>query len=96
MFITQFSSKLILTEIFSCVLLLFLMAHASIPLQPVPITLQSLGIMLIGLKFSRKTAFYSVLTYMLLGAAGFPIFANFSGGYQIFWGPTNTSSFLST
>nr|WP_246168569.1 biotin transporter BioY [Wolbachia endosymbiont of Ctenocephalides felis wCfeT] len=44
--------------------------------------------MLIGLKFNRKTAFHSVLTYLSLGAAGFPVFANFSGGYHIFLGPT--------
>ncbi|AZU37509.1 biotin transporter BioY [Wolbachia endosymbiont of Bemisia tabaci] len=88
MFITQSSSKSTLVEILSWVLLLFLMAQISVPLQPVPITLQTLGVMLIGLKFNRRTAFYSVLTYLSLGAAGFPVFANFSGGYHIFLGPT--------
>lgn len=88
MFITQSSSRSTLAEVLSCVLLLFLMAQISIPLQPVPITLQTLGVMLIGLKFNRRTAFYSVLTYLSLGAAGFPVLANFSGGYHIFLGPT--------
>ncbi|WP_375603784.1 biotin transporter BioY [Wolbachia endosymbiont of Anurida maritima] len=88
MFITQSSSRSTLAEILSCVLLLFLMAQISIPLQPVPITLQTLGVMLIGLKFNCRTAFYSVLTYLSLGAAGLPVFANFSGGYHIFLGPT--------
>ncbi|WP_349967203.1 biotin transporter BioY [Wolbachia endosymbiont of Armadillidium arcangelii] len=87
MFITQSSSRSTLAEILSCVLLLFLTAQISIPLQPVPITLQTLGVMLIGLKFNRRTAFYSVLTYMLLGAAGLPVLASFSGGYHIFLGP---------
>lgn len=77
-----------LIEVLSCILLLFLMAQISIPLQPVPITLQTLGVMLIGLKFNHQTAFYSVLTYISLGAAGFPVLANFSGGYHIFFGPT--------
>lgn len=77
MFITQSSSRSTLAEILSCVLLLFLMAQISIPLQPVPITLQTLGVMLIGLKFHRRTAFYSVLTYLSLGAAGLPVLANF-------------------
>ncbi len=88
MFITQSSSRSTLAEILSCVLLLFLMAQISIPLQPVPITLQTLGVMLIGLKFNHRTAFYSVLTYLSLGAIGFPVLANFSGGYHIFLGPT--------
>ncbi|UPA55330.1 biotin transporter BioY [Wolbachia pipientis] len=87
MFITQSSSRSTLAEILSCVLLLFLMAQISVPLQPVPITLQTLGVMLIGLKFNRRTAFYSMLTYLSLGAAGFPVFANFCG-YHIFLGPT--------
>lgn len=88
MFITQSSSRSTLVEILSCVLLLFLMAQISVPLQPVPITLRTLGVMLIGLKFNRRTAFYSVLTYLSLGAAGFPVFANFSSGCHIFLGPT--------
>ncbi len=88
MFITQSSSRSTLAEILSCVLLLFLMAQISIPLQPVPITLQTLGVMLIGLKFNRRTAFYSVLTYLSLGAAGLPVLANFSGGYHALLGPT--------
>lgn len=88
MFITQSSSRSTLAEILSCVLLLFLMAQISIPLQPVPITLQTLGVMLIGLKFNRRTAFYSVLTYLSLGAIGFTVLANFSGGYHALLGPT--------
>ncbi|MGL9717122.1 MAG: biotin transporter BioY [Wolbachia sp.] len=87
MFTTQSSSKSMLAEILSCFLLLFLTAQISIPLQPVPITLQSLGVMLIGLKFNRKVAFYSVLTYLSLGAVGFPVFTNFSGGYHILLRP---------
>ncbi|NUX01646.1 biotin transporter BioY [Wolbachia endosymbiont of Madathamugadia hiepei] len=88
MFTAQYSSKSTLVEIFFCVLFLFLMAQIRIPLQPVPITLQSLGLMLIGLKFNRKTAFYSVLTYLSLGTAGLPIFAGFSSGYHTLLGPT--------
>ncbi len=82
------SSKSQLAEIFFCVSLLFLMAQISIPLQPVPVTLQTLGIMIIGLKFGRKTAFSSVLAYLVFGVFGFPVFANFSGGYPIIIGKT--------
>lgn len=68
-----------LSGIVLCVLLLFLTAQISIPLQPVPITLQTLGVMIVGLRFNCKVAFYSVLTYISLGAIGLPVFANFSG-----------------
>jgi len=43
--------------------------------------------MIIGLKSACKTAFYSVLTYLSLGTAGLPIFADFSGGYHTLLGP---------
>ncbi|WP_369408528.1 biotin transporter BioY [Wolbachia endosymbiont of Litomosoides brasiliensis] len=76
-----------LIEVFFCVLFLFLTAQISIPLQPVPITLQSLGVMLIGLKFNRRTALYSVLMYLSLGTAGLPVFADFLGGYYTFLRP---------
>ncbi|WP_253300088.1 biotin transporter BioY [Wolbachia endosymbiont of Chironomus riparius] len=77
-----------LIEVLLCVLLLFSMAQISIPLQPVPVTLQTLIILIIGLKCDRKVALYSVLTYIFLGAIGLPVFANFSGGYHILLGPT--------
>lgn len=88
MLVTKFSNTSTLIEIFFCTLLLFLAAQISIPLNPVPITLQTLGVMLIGLKFNSRTAFCSVFTYILLGAIGLPIFANFSGGYHIILGQT--------
>ena len=68
--------------------LLFLCAQISIPLQPVPITLQTVGVMLVGITFPRKIAIQSILSYLALGAIGFPVFANFSGGYAVFLGPT--------
>ncbi|WCR54230.1 MAG: Biotin transporter BioY [Wolbachia endosymbiont of Ctenocephalides orientis wCori] len=88
MLATKFSNRSILIEIFCCTLLLFLTAQISIPLQPVPITLQTLGVMFIGLKFNSRTAFCSVFTYILLGTIGAPVFANFSGGYHIILGQT--------
>ncbi len=69
-------------------LLLFLTSQVSIPLKPVPITLQTLAIMIIGLKFERKDAVCAVLTYLLAGSLGLPVFANFGGGYQYIVGPT--------
>lgn len=70
------------------VFLLFLSAQISIPLEPVPITLQTFGVMLIGLTFDRKTAIQAIATYLALGALGVPVLANFSAGYQKFLGST--------
>ena len=70
------------------VLLLSVTAQVSIPLEPVPITLQSFGIMLLALTFDRKPAIKSVLAYLALGAAGVPVLANFRCGIPVFLGTT--------
>lgn len=70
------------------VFLLFLTTQISIPLEPVPITLQTFGIMLLGLTFERKIALKSILSYLSLGAVGVPVFANFKGGAATFMSPT--------
>ena len=52
----------------------------SIPSEP-PFTLQTLGVFLtIGL-LGGKLGTLAVLVYVLLGAFGLPVFANFSGGF---------------
>jgi len=63
-------------------------SQLSIPLQPVPITMQTVAVLLIGLFYSPKTAVKTLLSYIALGACGFPVFANFKGGMHIIMGPT--------
>lgn len=70
------------------VMLLFACSQILIPLKPVPITLQTLAVMLIGLTYKPRQAFEVVFAYLLLGAAGMPVFAKFSGGYVSLFGPT--------
>ncbi len=57
-------------------------AFISIPLGPVPITLQTLFVLLSGLILGSKKALLSQIVYVLLGLIGLPIFAGFSGGLQ--------------
>jgi len=70
------------------VFLLFLTSQITIPLEPVPITLQTFGVTLIALTFTRKAAIQSILTYLGLGALGVPVFANFRAGVPVFLGTT--------
>lgn len=61
--------------------LLIVLSQISVPLSyGVPITLQVFGITLISLLTSSKRGFYIVLSYVILGAIGIPVFANFSSG----------------
>lgn len=48
----------------------------------VPVTIQVFGIALIGAVLGWKLGLFSVLTYILIGAVGLPVFAGFSGGPQ--------------
>ncbi|OEY86707.1 biotin transporter BioY [Wolbachia pipientis] len=88
MFVQSYSKVNQLIELLFCVLLLFLMSQINIPLKPVPMTLQSVAIMVIGLKFSSKIAVNAILTYLLLGVCGMPVFAGFSSGYRVLYGPS--------
>jgi biotin transport system substrate-specific component len=68
--------------------LIALGAQISIPVEPVPFTLQTLAVMLCGLGLGAKRGVASVVTYLGLGAAGAPIFANHLGGPTYLIGPT--------
>jgi len=64
-------------------------AQIAIPLPGmVPFTLQTWAIVLAGLALGPKNGTIAVLAYVLLGAVGAPVFANFSGGMGIVLGRT--------
>lgn len=69
-------------------LLIALCAQITLPLQPVPITLQSFAVILCGFIFGAETAVLAVSCYLLEGALGLPVLADFCGGIHYFFGPT--------
>lgn len=60
----------------------------SIPLTGAPITLQTLFVLLAGMLLGPKLGSLSMVLYILLGAIGLPVFANFQGGMGVILGPT--------
>ncbi len=72
------------------VLFLSLLAQVAIPLPftPVPITGQSLGVMLIGVSYGARRAFWTTLSYLFCGAIGLPVFAASAFGMAKILGPT--------
>ena len=58
-----------------------------IPLE-VPVTMQTFAIFFIITLFGGKRGTASVLVYLLLGAAGVPVFAEFSSGIGVLFGTT--------
>jgi len=69
--------------------LIAVLAQISIPLPGgVPLTLQTFAVPLAGLVLGSKKGTIASLIYVLLGAVGVPVFANFSGGPGIVLGMT--------
>jgi len=63
-------------------------SQITIPTSPVPFTLQTFFILLVGLLGGPKVGFLSIIIYLIMGAVGLPVFANLRGGYDVFLGPT--------
>jgi len=55
---------------------------------PVPITAQTLGVMLAGALIGAKRGALAILLFVLLVALGLPLLAGGHGGLSVFFGPT--------
>lgn len=65
------------------------MAQISIPMPVgVPLTMQTFAVTLAAILLGAKKGMISMLIYLLLGAVGVPVFANFGGGLYYIFGPT--------
>lgn len=62
-------------------------AQISVPMFPVPMTLQTLAVLIVGLTMGARVGSAAVVAYLLEGAAGAPVFAN-GGNGAAFFGPT--------
>ncbi len=65
-----------------------LMPPLVLPFIPVPITAQTLGVMLAGSTLGARKAALAVLLFQVLVAAGLPLLAGGNGGLAVFPGPT--------
>lgn len=69
--------------------LLTLSAKVSVPFYPVPMTLQTLAVLLIGAAYGWRLGAATVLLYLAHGVLGAPVFANtMAAGPAYFVGPT--------
>ena len=65
-------------------LLLVICSKITIPLYPIPVTMQTVGIFLLSIMQGGKKAFCSVLLYLLLVFLGFPVLA-IAGSHPFWW-----------
>jgi len=69
-------------------LLLAASAQITVPLKPVPITMQTFAILLIGMTYGSKLGAATMILYLAKGAIGLPVFAGGAGGAIHLIGPT--------
>ena len=68
-------------------ILLALSSKIQVPFWPVPMTMQTFVIFLIGMTYGVRLSFFTVALYLFEGAAGLPVFAS-GGGIAYLTGPT--------
>ncbi|MFE8694799.1 biotin transporter BioY [Cytobacillus sp. FJAT-53684] len=78
--------SMIVTALFAAIICV--LAQLIIPLPLVPITGQTLAIGLAATILGARYGTISVLLYLVIGASGVPVFAEFSGGISKLIGPT--------
>ena len=69
---------------------LFLAACAQITVWtvPVPVTMQTFGVLVVGAVYGWRLGAATVAAYLVEGAIGLPFFAGLTGGLPILFGPT--------
>ena len=69
-------------------LLLAVSAQFKIPLYPVPVTGQTLVVLLIGMTYGPRLGGITLAAYLFEGALGLPVFAGGAAGVAVLMGPT--------
>ena len=70
------------------VLALALASRAAVPIGPVPITLQTLAVTLIGALYGWRFGAATVIAWLALAASGLPLLSDGAGGTEPFTGVT--------
>jgi len=86
-----FQSRNLLTDItlmiFS-VIVLAVLSNMRISMWPVPITMQTFGVMLIAFFFGSRKGALTIILYLLAGLVGFGVFSGEKSGLGAILGPT--------
>lgn len=76
---------LTVTALFSAVICI--LSAITIPIGTVPISLSLFAIMLAAISLGVKKGVLATLIYILIGSLGIPVFAGFTGGVHMLFGP---------
>lgn len=71
-----------------CIAIMVVSAWITVPLGPVPFTLQAFAMVFAILVLTPREAAISIAIYLLMGVAGLPVFSSMRGGIGVLVGPT--------
>ena len=75
------TKEIVLTAMFTAIITIC--AWISIPIGPISFTMHTFAVFCAVCILAGRNSFFSVLTYLLLGAVGLPVFAGFKGGIGV-------------
>lgn len=79
---------IILVALFAALTAVMSQISIPLPFTPIPITMQLVAVCLSGVILGSRLGAVSQLVFLLIGAVGAPVFANFSGGISKILGPS--------
>ncbi|MCI4137560.1 biotin transporter BioY [Bacillus vallismortis] len=83
------TKDMVLSALFAAIIAaLGLLPPIPLPFSPVPITVQTLGVMLAGSFLGKKLGGLSALLVVIISSVGAPILAGGRGGFSVLAGPT--------
>lgn len=74
--------------VFVGTLFLALSSYIEVPMVPVPITMQTYAVMLVGALYGWRLGGVTIVAWLMEGALGLPVLAGGASGAQHFVGPT--------
>lgn len=80
--------ELPILALFAALTAIFSQISIPLPFSPIPINLALLSVFIAGGLLGGVKGSISQFVYVILGAIGLPVFANFSGGLSVLVGPT--------
>ncbi len=84
----SFYANICLSFMGACILALCAQISVALPFTPVPVTAQSLAVLLIGAAFGAKRAFATTCLYIVFGLIGLPVFSAGAAGLATLSGVT--------
>lgn len=82
------TTLMILCGVFAAITAICSVITIPLGFTPVPVNLGTLAVFLTGGLLGKKYGTVSIIVYVLVGAAGLPVFSGFRGGTGVLAGPT--------